>query len=113
MKLSVFRVTLSHQQEMKFLIVVALIVASSEAFLKSGTLNLSGSFQAHPLLANHLAKHKLLGGSQPQPVEAAPVVVETPITESPVPVQSDAIPTQSFHSKIDFNKLLKLVNNLT
>lgn len=98
---------------MKFLIVVALIVASSEAFLKSGTLNLSGSFQVHPLLANHLAKHKLLGGSQSKPVESVPIaaapVVETPITESTIAVQSDPIPTQSFHSKIDFNKILKLV----
>lgn len=99
---------------MKCLFLVSLIIASSEAFLTSGTLNLSGSFQAHPLLANHpiLSKHKLFGGGQPKPTDSAPVV-ETPVTESPVPVQpvvsSDSGSTHSFHSKIDFNKIFKYV----
>lgn len=101
---------------MKCLVVVALIIASSEAFLTSGTLNLSGSFQAHPLLANHpiLSKHKLFGGGQS--TSAAPIVVETPITESPIPVpvqpsvvSSDSGSAHSFHSKIDIHKILKYV----
>ncbi|XP_070491420.1 uncharacterized protein [Chironomus tepperi] len=105
---------------MKCLVLVALIIASSDAFLKSGTLNLSGSFQAHPILANHpfLANHKLFG-SQPKPVETpvtttvAPVIVEAPTTQTTVAVQSDASAgssatgsSHSFHSKIDVHKIL-------
>lgn len=82
--------------------------ALAQATLHGGNIQFSGSFQAHPLFANH----RFFKGNNNKPAE--PVAFDNTIPESTVPIMPVIVempppppPMASFHSNVDIKKVVK------